>query len=381
MKKSIRKKGWAYVVSLVMVVGLTACSRTKEPIPSVKGESRETTSVSEQESPKKNEASKEMVLYTWAEMFPDSILDRFEEEYGIKVNIMTFKSEDEFFENYDLEDPEEYLEYDLATIWDISAQEILEDGELEKIDHNNISNLKHIDKKYYPTFDPNMDYVIPLSMGYTAILVNTDIIKEDVKGYKDFWNPKYKGLISLMKDEALGVALNKLGYSKFDSNMEHLMEAKAALEELKPNIAMFNENNPVGYLLSGQVGIAHVWSGWSLYESIAASNLQIVYPEEQVDIFIDTFVIPRDANHPKEAELFINFINEPKVNYELVSYMMYGTTNVEARRLYSEEEYAVTSIPLEVVERAEFWKPVSDERSDFEYTLIRDMQDWGIDIY
>ena len=60
-------------------------------------------------------------------------------------------------------------------------------------------------------------------------------------------------------------------------------------------------------------------------------------PKEGSNIWIDSWVIPKNAEHKENAEKFINFLCRPDIALKNFEYITYSTPNEAARELIEDE--------------------------------------------
>ena len=79
----------------------------------------------------------------------------------------------------------------------------------------------------------------------------------------------------------------------------------------------------VPMLESGELEIGF---GWAYDGALAQeSNVPIEYiiPEEGTILWMDNFIIPANANNPRGAELFLNFILQPEIAAQIINESYY----------------------------------------------------------
>ena len=156
-------------------------------------------------------------------------LDGFTKETGIKVNCETYSSTEELLAklvagggNYDLIQPSEY-----------AAELMVRRKMLAPLDAAKIPNLKNIAPEFKGlAHDPEDKFTVPYMSGTVGIVVNTEVVKGDIKGYKDIFVPKFKDRLVVLNDnrEIVTWALYTVGLPANDIN-------PAALAKVKPVIA------------------------------------------------------------------------------------------------------------------------------------------------
>ena len=107
--------------------------------------------------------SDKLYIYNWTYYIPDSIIEQFEEEYGVTVIYDEYASNEEMFAKlraggggYDLVFPSE----DYVSI-------MISHGMLRKLDKSQLSNMDNLDPRVLNKVisDPNMDYSVPYYFG------------------------------------------------------------------------------------------------------------------------------------------------------------------------------------------------------------------------
>lgn len=289
------------------------------------------------DSTKASKRSKENVLniFNWSGYFPDSVIKGFEEETGIKVNYNTFSSNEEMYTKLSTGK----AQYDLTVVTTNFVELLLKEDKLEKIDKSKIPNLKNIGPEFFGTVvDPDDEYTVPYLWGFYNIAVNEDLVDFEVKGYKDLLNPEFENSLGVVDDSrpVIGGMLVTLGYSPNSDKENEIREAGELFKKMIPNIKAF-DTEIKNLLVSNDVKAAIVYSGDAALARRENSNIKIVFPEEGQLVWQDSMVIPKGAPHKENAEKFIDYINRPEVNKEIILEYPYGTANLEAVKLLPED--------------------------------------------
>ena len=115
----------------------------------------------------------ELNMFIWTEYVPDSVISDFEKEYGIKVNVSTFSSNEDMLAKVKSEDEGTY---DIVQPSDYMVESMIKQEMLEKLDQKALTNLSNIGDQYLdPSYDPGNVYSVPYQGGVAAIGVNTDM--------------------------------------------------------------------------------------------------------------------------------------------------------------------------------------------------------------
>ena len=176
--------------------------------------------------------------------------------------------------------------------------------------------------------------------GSVGIVVNTEKVKDDIKGYKDVFQEKYKGRIVVLDDprEIVSWALATIGKGPNDVTPENLAKVKPILEQWLPLVKVYDSDSPKTALLNGDVDLGVVWSGEAALLYNEDPKFKYILPAEGAHQFIDSLAIPANAPNPEAAMAFMNYILRPEVSKLISADFPYTNPNLEARKLLSPEE-------------------------------------------
>lgn len=281
----------------------------------------------------------EVNLFGWSEYIPQEVLDGFTKETGIKVNFETYASNEELLSklvagggNYDLIQPSEY-----------AAELMIRRKMLAPLDAAKIPNWKNIGPEFKGlAHDPEDKYTIPYMTGTVGIVVNTETVKDDIQGYKDVFQPKYKDRLVVLNDnrEIVSWALRTLGKSANDVTPETLAAVKPIIAKWVKLVKVYDSDSPKTAMLNGDTDIGIVWSGEGALLWKENKKFKYVLPSEGAHRFIDILAVPATAPHKAEAMALINYILKPEVSRLISQAFPYTNPNLAARKLLTEEELA-----------------------------------------
>ena len=324
------------------------------------------------------EEEKVLHIYNWSDYIAPDTIGNFEKETGIKVT-------------YDLYDSNEVLEakmlagntgYDLvAPGSDFMARQI-KAGVYRKLNKDNIPNWKNISPvqlKLLDAVDPGNQYSIPYEIGTTGIGYNVDKFEALFgKGAKpDSWDYFFKpenmkklstcGVAVLnAPTEIIATALHYLGYSAQSENIDEYKEARKLLLTVRPYINYFHSSQFINDLANGDICMAIGWSGDILQGSERAKeanngvHVDYIVPKEGALIFYDMMTIPADADHPENAEKFMNYLLRPEVMASISSYVHYFNAVPASKPLVDKEtsENPNIFLPDELLSKMFMVKPM-----------------------
>lgn len=279
-----------------------------------------------------------LVVYNWGEYIDPEVLTMFEEETGIDIVYEEFETNEILYPKIS----SGAIAYDVICPSDYMIQRMIENDLLSEINFDNIPNLKNIGKQYLEQsrqFDPENKYSVPYCWGTVGILYNKMMVDEPVDSWSILWDPKYKDNI-LMQDsvrDAFGVTLKYLGYSLNSIDLDELTEAKNLLIEQKPLVQAYVIDQVRDKMIGNEAALGVIYSGEAIYTQKENPNLEYVIPKEGSNIWIDSWVIPKNAEHKENAEKFINFLCRPDIALKNFEYITYSTPNEAARELIEDE--------------------------------------------
>lgn len=276
----------------------------------------------------------QVIVYNWGEYINPEVLTVFEEETGIHVIYEEYETNEIMYPKIQ----SGAIAYDVVCPSDYMIQRMIENDLLAEINFDNVPNIKYIDSTYLnqaQQFDPENKYSVPYLFGTVGILYNKTMVDEPVDSWSILWDEKYAGDI-LMQDsvrDAFGITLKYLGYSLNSTDLDELEAAKQMLIKQKPLVQAYVIDQVRDKMIGNEAALGVIYSGEALYTQTENSDLEYVIPKEGSNLWIDSWAIPKNAEHKENAEAFINFLCRPdiaKMNYD---YTTYSIPNSEGRRL------------------------------------------------
>ena len=282
---------------------------------------------------------KKLNLYCWSEYIPQSVIDEFSKETGIKVSVENYSSNEEMVTKllagggkYDLIQPSEY-----------TVEALIRENQLSPINPAALSNLANISSEFRNMpYDAGNKFSVPYMAGFVGICVNTDKVKTPIKGFADVFTPAHKGRIVAL-DDAREITSWAFAAEKLDINNvtpENLAKVKPILKRWLPLVKVYDSDSPKTALKNGDVDIGVVWSGEGAILYNENKKFAYVLPKEGAHLFVDNMAIPKTTTHPQNAHLFINYILRPEVSRKISEAFPYYNPNSAARALLTNEEIA-----------------------------------------
>jgi len=310
-------------------------------------------------------APKEVVnVYTWAEEIPASVIAAFEKETGIKVNAMSFESNEAMYAKLRAS---KNLAYDIIEPSSYYIDRMRHLGMLEPLDKNKLPEFKHLDSFFLNLpFDPQSQFSVPFIWGVTGIFVNKNYFPADLeKGWSNLLDAKYRNQLMLLDDprEAFSIGLLMLGYSVNDRDPAHIKQAYLKLRELMPNIRLFNTDAVISILIDEDATIGTSWNGDLFKACLENPKLSFVYPKDGFEIWVDSFAILKTAPHKSNAYKFLNFMLRPEIAKVISLNINYSTANLTAKNSMPAHIKNNPTLypPQEVLRHGEFQTDIGDK--------------------
>ena len=280
--------------------------------------------------------SKVVRVYNWGDYIDESVLDKFEEETGYKVNYSLFETCEDMYTKI----VNSKASYDVIIPSDYMIERMAVEGLLAEIDFNNVPEYNNIDEEYKNlSYDPENKYSVPYMWGTVGILYNKKMVNGPVTSWKDLWDEQYKGSILMMNSQrdSIGITLKMLGYSLNSTEEKALEETKEALIEQSPLVLAYVVDEGKDKMIAGEAALALVWAGDAVYCMKENPDLDYVIPKEGSNIFFDAMAIPKNCKNKEGAESFINFMCRPYIAALNAEYIGYSSPSSKARELMGEE--------------------------------------------
>ncbi len=288
----------------------------------------------------KKGSGNEVYVYNWGEYIDPDTLDMFEEETGIHVVYDEFDTNETMYPKvaggasaYDVICPSDYM-----------IKKMSDNGLLQELNFDNIPNAKkNIGAQYFEQseqFDPGNKYSVPYCWGTVGILYNTTMVDDPVTSWSILWNEKYADDILMQRSvrDALMVPLKLKGYSMNTLNKDELEEAKELLIEQAPLVQAYVIDEVRDKMIGNEAALGVIYSGEAIYTQRENPDLEYVIPEEGTNVWIDSWVIPKNAPNVANAEKFIDFMCRPDIALLNFEYITYSTPNDAARDLIEDED-------------------------------------------
>ena len=283
-------------------------------------------------------------LYLPGEYLGENVISDFEKQFGVRVIVENFDSNEMMYTKLMAGD-----RYDVVIPSDYMIERLMKEDYLQKIDKSLIPNMENMDEAVLGmSYDPDNTFSIPYFWGSVGLVYNHENVDPETverEGWDILRDTDYAGHIYIYDSErdSFMMAFKALGYSM---NTEDPDEINAAYEWL---LQMNNTMSPVyvtdeviDSMMNGYKDIAVVYSGDATVILDENEDMSFYMPSQGTNIWCDAMVIPANAENPKLAHEFINYMLTYEAAFDNTETVGYTSPNAEVfeEMTTSEDLYA-----------------------------------------
>src|SRR5207245_2341259 len=190
-------------------------------------------------------------------------------------------------------------------------------------------------------------YGVPFMWGPNPLLYDTTVFAQPPDSWAIFWDPKYRGKISVWDDlSTVYMAAQILGYDKPDPSQlynltdEQLDAVKKKLLELKPNVRkMWSTGGELTNLFQNHEVVAAM--GWPLMTNqLRKINFPVgeTIPKENTTGWIDHLMITAGSENKDLAYKFLEYMVDAQTQKKATDVTGYTPANPNAAQYMTEDE-------------------------------------------
>ncbi len=275
----------------------------------------------------------ELNVFNWGEYISDTYEDgmlnvnaEFEKLTGIKVNYVTYESNEDMYPKI----KNGGASYDIIVPSDYMIERMISENLLRKIDVTSLPNYHYVRQEYKDMYyDPANEYSVPYNVGMVGLIYNTKMVEEAPTSWKALWDERYRGKILMIDNprDAFAIPQKILGYSLNSTDEKELEEVKKMLIDQKPLLQGYVMDEIYNKMESGEAALVPYYVGDFVCMQDVNPDLDFVYPEEGVNIFVDSLCIPDCCQNYEAAMLYINFMLDPEIALNNALYIGYASPN------------------------------------------------------
>jgi spermidine/putrescine transport system substrate-binding protein len=315
------------------------------------------------------DSRQKLYIYNWTYYTPDSVIEKFQEKYNVRVVYDEFASNEDMYAKLMSSNRKGLFgwltrlfgrQYDVVFPSKDFIPLMIQQDMLEKIDKTKMFNLGNIDPEVLAiaSYDPDMQYAVPYFYGAAGVIVNKSRVPIFERSWSIFAREDLRGRMSMLDDmrEVIGGALAFYGYSVNTHDAAQISAARDLINDYwKPNLVKFDSEAFGKSYANGDFWVVHAFPE-VVFEEIAEdeqmlANTIFFIPAEGGPSYIDSMCILKGSNNIDLAHQFIDFIHQPEIYAEFVDTFGFpATVNVPARdykkghSLYSFEDLSYTEL-------------------------------------
>ncbi|HLB39106.1 MAG TPA: extracellular solute-binding protein, partial [Actinomycetota bacterium] len=271
-----------------------------------------------------------LVLYNWADYIHKKVVEEFEEEFGVSVEITTFNNMEEGIQKV----ANGQVTPDVFVPTPGYLRRLVDKQLVMPLQHELVPNLEAVVWPSYsnpgPYYDLKANYTVPYTIYTWGVAYRRDRVSDEeaaAAGWDALWDPNHAGEIVLYDSYGDTIAVTILRNGSLDVNTGDPALITAAkesiLETINENQAALKINGIYAKLPAGDYTVGEAWSGdivgaqWYLPKGVGTDVLGFWRPPTgQTMIGNDLLVVPAAAKNPRLAHEFINFMLDEKHGYD-----------------------------------------------------------------
>jgi spermidine/putrescine transport system substrate-binding protein len=215
---------------------------------------------------------------------------------------------------------------DLVTVGGWMAARWIRLGYLDKTDRANTPNVTAnlVPELRSASFDPKRSYTTPWQGGITGIGFNRKAVG-DLKSLDALFDPRFKGKVTMLSDahDCTSLVMLAQGVKPADAKLDDVMAAIDKIDQARRSgqVRRFTGNDYTTDLTKGNVDIAMAYAADLIQLKADNPHLDFVVPDEGAILWSDDMGIPRGAEQPYGAEVWMNYVYEPEIAARITNYV------------------------------------------------------------
>ena len=283
-------------------------------------------------------------LYLPGEYLGENVISDFEKQYGVRVIVENFDSNEMMYTKLMAGD-----RYDVIIPSDYMIERLMNEDFLQPLDKSMIPNMENMsDAVLGMSYDPDNTYSIPYFWGSVGLVYNHENVDPAViesEGWEVLRNTDYAGHIYIYDSErdSFMMAFKALGYSMNTADPNEINDAYEWLLQMNNTMSpVYVTDEVIDGMMNGYKDIAVVYSGDAAVVLDENEDMSFYMPSQGTNIWCDAMVIPQNAENPKLAHEFINYMLTYEAAFDNTETVGYTSPNAEVfeEMTSSEDLYA-----------------------------------------
>lgn len=283
-------------------------------------------------------------LYLPGEYLGENVISDFEKQYGVRVIVENFDSNEMMYTKLMAGD-----RYDVIIPSDYMIERLMNEDFLQPLDKSMIPNMENMsDAVLGMSYDSDNTYSIPYFWGSVGLVYNHENVDPAViesEGWEVLRNTDYAGHIYIYDSErdSFMMAFKALGYSMNTEGPNEINDAYEWLLQMNNTMSpVYVTDEVIDGMMNGYKDIAVVYSGDAAVVLDENEDMSFYMPSQGTNIWCDAMVIPQNAENPKLAHEFINYMLTYEAAFDNTETVGYTSPNAEVfeEMTSSEDLYA-----------------------------------------
>ncbi|HEY7681537.1 MAG TPA: ABC transporter substrate-binding protein [Gemmatimonadales bacterium] len=308
----------------------------------------------------------ELNFMVW-EGYTDTLFTKpFEEACGVKVNATYMGSSDDLVAKLRAGGAETI---DLISPSSDAVTAIIDAGLAQPLDLKRIPSYGDLMQSFRDLKVARKDtlvYGLPWAFGPNPLIYDTTKVKPAPKSWKELWDKKYKGKLSLQDDIAtLYMVAQTLGLDDpsdpsklYNLSDEDLAKVKAEMLKLVPNVRKYwvTAGDMTQLFQSGEILAGEGWPLMTNTLRTAGFPAGELIPEEGTTAWADHWVLTKGARNLDAAYAFLEYAAQPFTQKLMSDVTAYNVANPTARSYMAPEAAALQKDIADYGSRVNFWQ-------------------------
>lgn len=321
-------------------------------------------------------------IFMPGEYITEDLVRVFEKEYGVRVQIITFDSNESAIPQI------EANSYDLVIPSDYAIEELVSKDLLQEIDYSRFEQFSQqdfdegltsvLDDLKTDDFDL-LKYGVPYFYGNVGILYDqtkVNLSYLETEGWNALANQMYDVMFYDSSRDSFMIAIKAVFGNTVSINSPtnlELQQAESWLTEAKGPKTQFLTDEVFDKMLKpADFAMAVVYSGDGVYLMSENDDLDYHVPTQGTNVWVDGFVIPKNAKQVDLAYLFIDFFNSYEIALENAIEIGYTSPRADViQTIIDEGEYEASSYVVQITSNDEFFRYDTELKRKIEEAWVR----------
>ena len=229
------------------------------------------------------------------------------------------------------------LVQDLMVLPSWMAQRLIGLGWLEPLPLAQVPNIRNlVPYLANPPWDPQQRYSLPWQSGIAGIAYNIKATGRELARIDDLFDPALRGRVSALLEmrDTMGLLMLADGQDISQPTWAAAQPSFARLEQARKDgqIRRFTGNDYQNDLLAGNLAACIGWSGDVAQLVLEQPDLRFVVPESGGVLWSDVMLMPKGAQHRREAAAWMNWVYEPVEAARIAAAVQYISPVVGVRQ-------------------------------------------------